>query len=89
MNVGGMFFISAFSPAYTHFFFNFTVVLEYILLRMGFPRLLLICGLVYSAHAGIFKDAQKFGEDFIKVINELFRGGGGGAQGLEGLSINL
>ena len=67
------------------------MVLEYILLRMGFPRLLLICGLVYSAHAGIFKDAQKFGEDFIKVIKSCSREGGGprGAQGLEGLSINL
>ena len=43
---------------------------------MGFPRILLICGLVYSAHAGIFKDAQKFGEDFIKVIKS-FPGGGG------------
>ena len=62
---------------------------------MGFPRLLLICGLVYSAHAGIFKDAQKFGEDFIKVEKDFFHdigkatgldkiGSGGGLGGLGG-----
>ena len=55
---------------------------------MGFPRILLICGLVYSAHAGIFKDAQKFGEDFIKVIKDCSRRGGGGS-GLVGWSINF
>ena len=77
---GDVFYICIFSQLIHIFFFNFTVVLEYILFRMGFPRILLICGLVYSAHAGIFKDAQKFGEDFIKVIKSCSREGGGGLR---------
>ena len=55
---------------------------------MGLPRLLLLCGLMCTSNAGIFKDAQNFGQEFIKVEKDFFHDVGK-ATGLDKLGSGL